>query len=315
MNDIWSKATRKHTNLVVSNEHKDSNITQLSIYGYDDVSLNLNAELFQKKLKNITTLKCRQFRLINFNNVNINIKYIQFSSLSIQRIEIHYFEDLHELTYLNIRHNNISIINNDTFKDLHKLNELFLVYNNIIYIESRAFVGLYKLVMLYLNGNSLLVLDIHLFRITNMLGFDLTKTIRDIKLRNSELKIIKSRSFIFDNMTSINLSDNKITSLENNAFEINIIEIINLQRNKLSTISRQVFFTINIIEILNLSDNELECDCGLYWIKNNTKMLNHLKKIVNKDMTCGQNMLLKHIEYLNCYFLRGTLYIYIYIYA
>ena len=199
---------------MINNENKDSNITKLNILGNDNVSLVLNASLFQNKLKNITELKCQQFRLINVTNVNINIKYIQFSMLSIQNIEINYFEDLHELTYLYILYNNISIIKNKTFKDLHKLNTLHLAHNNIIYIESRAVLGLYKLVMLYINENSLLELDIYTFRITNMLGFNLTKTIRYINLSKNKLNIIESRSFIFDNMSSIDLSYNQIISIE-----------------------------------------------------------------------------------------------------
>ena len=299
---------------MIKNENKDSNITKLYILGSDDISLVLNASLFQNKLKNITELKCQQFRLINFTNVNINIKIIKFVYLSIQHLEIYYFKDLYELTSLYILYNNISIIKNKTFKDLHKLNTLHLDINNIIYIESSAFVGLYKLVKLYLNGNSLLVLDIHIFRITNMLGFNLTKTIRYINLSKNKLNIIESRSFIFDNMSSIDLSYNQITSIEKNAFYIKIIEKIYLYGNKLSTISKQVFFGINIIEILNLSDNEIECDCGLYWIKNHTNMLNHLNKRVNNNIQCQENTLLKYIQTLNCYFLKGKLYINIYIY-
>ena len=131
--------------------------------------------------------------------------------------------------------------------------------------------------------------------------FSLTKTIRDIRLRKSELHIIESRSFIFDNMSSIDLSYNNISSIEKNAFDIKIIEIIHLEGNKLSTISRQVFCSIHIIEILNLSDNEIECDCGLYWIKNHTNILNHLNKKENKDIQCGTLNLLKYIEDMNCY--------------
>ena len=273
----------------------------------------LNGSLFRNKFNGITKLVCRDFKLENFTAVYNNIQYISFTNLNIRRIEFHYFEKLYELTELSITFNNIGRIENNTFKDLSNLTKLYINNNNITSISSEAFKGLYSLIILYINFNSLSVLNAHTFRISTMIGFNLTKTIRGIRLRRSELQIIESRSFIFDNMTVIDLSFNRITSIEKNAFEIKIIENIYLYGNKLSTISRQVFCGINIIQILTVSYNEIECDCGLYWIKNHAQMMNHLNKRVNKNITCGKLNLLKYIEDMNCYITTGKLYIYIYV--
>ena len=253
---------------MIYNENKALNVTQLSIHGDGVVSLVLNSSIFQNRIENITTLRCYRFRLINLTTVNINIKRIEFNNLHIQLLESHYFKDLYELTYLKIRDNNISTIQNKTFMDLRKLNKLLLSYNHITHIASNAFAGLYSLLLLDLNFNSLSVLDAHTFRINTNIGFNITKTIRYIRLLKSELKIIKSRLFIFDDMSSIDLSYNKISSIEQNAFDIKIIENIYLEGNKLSTISKQVFYSITIKNVLRVYGNKITCDCELYWIKN-----------------------------------------------
>ena len=115
-------------------------------------------------------------------------------------------------------------------------------------------------------------------------------------------------------MTSIDLSYNQITIIEKNGFDIKIISIINLKGNKLSTIDIDVYSSIIIIHVLILFGNDMICDCGLYWIKNHTEMLNNLKQQKNRDIQCGHMNLLVYIEYMNCSSSRGKVYIYIYIY-
>ena len=310
--DIWIKAA--YSKLDINYENQDLNITQLYIYGKLYVNLTLNGLLFQKQLTNITKLVCADFRLISFTNIYNNINVIHFTNLQIQHLEFYYFEKLYELTNLKIIYNNISVIQNYIFSDLNKLNKLNISHNNIAYIESKAFTGLHTLVLLDLNFNSILELHVNTLKITNILGFNLTKTIRYINLKNSALQIIKSRSFIFDNITSIDLSHNQITLIKKNAFDIKTISIINLEGNKLYTIDRHVFFSINVIGLLMLFDNNIECDCRLNWIKYHTKMLTNLNNAVNKNIQCGKYHLLEYIEYNNCSSTRGKLYIYIYIY-
>ena len=60
----------------------------------------------------------------------------------------------------------------------------------------------------------------------NRLGNSLVKNITFINLQINRLKVIKSRLFVFDEMESIVLSDNQITTIENNAFSIKNIDSI-----------------------------------------------------------------------------------------
>ena len=312
---VWNKLEHANLKLVIYNDdNAANNISELLITSSYDVSLVLNASIFKKRFRYITILYCINFTLVNFSNINNNIEYILFERLNIHYLELHYFKNLNKLTNLSIIFNNISVIQNCTFNDLHKLNHLNLTENNIEHIESRAFAGLYSLVVLDLNFNSILELDIHTFRITNNLGNSLTKTIQYIKLQGSKLQIIKSRSFIFDNMTSIDLSYNQINIIEKNGFDIKTISIINLKGNTLSMIDIHVFSSIIIIDILFLFDNDIKCDCELHWIKNHTEMLKQLNQQTNIDIQCGTIQLLEYIEYLNCPSAKGNIYIYIYIY-
>ena len=311
MYDTWNGDNNKIT---IFNDYEYSKIKYLYIISTTEVILTLNGSIFQKKFENITLLLCRGFSLNNFTNVNNNIEQIEFDNLNIHRLESYYFEKLNKLEVLTITDNNINVLQNYIFKDLKKVTTLDLSNNHIARIESNTFVGLCALRVLDLNFNSILELDIHTFRITNNLGKSLTKTIRDIKLTSSELQIIESKSFIFDNMTSIDLSYNQITSIEKNAFDIKTILLLNLKGNKLSSIDRNVFFSIHIIDIIILSNNEIVCDCKLYWIKKHNNMLKNINNSVNKDIHCEEINLLEHIENMNCTSTRGTLYIYIYIY-
>ena len=281
-----------------------------------EVSLIVNGSLFQRRFAKINILKCLEFKLLNFSvNINNTISYIVLHEMQIQRIELHYFKKLNLLKHLKIRNNNINVIQNFTFKDLNNLYKLNLSNNSITRIESGAFVGLYSLVILDLKSNSILELDILTFRITNNIGINLTKTIKYITLQRSRFKIIKSKSFIFHNMDSIDLSYNQIAVIEIDAFYITkYITTLHLQGNRLSTIDSKIFFSLFNSDVVLLSGNNIACDCGLNWIKYHPKMMKNLKNIANKDMQCGKRQLLEYIENVNCTSNRGNLYINIYIY-
>ena len=294
---------------------KNVTITELEIYGEGQVSVNLNNKFFQKSLTNITRLLCMNFSLSNLTNLNTGIEKITLSNLSMRNIELHYFKKLIKLKYLSINFNVLNIIKNFTFEDLNKLEYLILTNNNIENIESNAFKGLYYLRVLDLNYNSILELHIDTFKIMVQSGNRLVKHITNINLRKNNLKVIKSRLFVFDHMYSIDLSYNQITKIENNAFYFETILYLNLQGNHLSSLDEYVFYTINIKSLLSISDNKIKCNCYLQWIGTHTKMWKYLNNTVNENITCYKdNQLLTHyIENVQCS-RKGIFKISIYIY-
>ena len=276
--------------------------TELEIYGYNQISVNLNNKIFQKSLKNITSLLCRDFILINITNLNTGIELISFYNLSMRNIELHYLKKLIKLKHLTIHLNYFNIIKNFTFEDLKKLEYLTLTNNNITNIESSSFKGLYSLLVLNLNFNAILELHIDTFKIMDQSGNYLAKTIININLRKSKLKVIKSRLFVFDAMESIDLSYNLITDIEKNAFSIKNIQYLNLQGNKLSSIDEYVFHTINITLFLAIYGNKIICNCNLQWIERHTKMLEHLNYFLNENIKCNkyEQLLTSYIENSKC---------------
>ena len=293
--------------------------TDLEIYGKHKVSVNLNNKIFQKSLTNITRLLCMNFRLSNLTNLNTGIEKISFSNLSMRNIELYYFKNLIKLKHLSINYNDFNIIKNFIFEDLNKLEYLILTYNNITNIESSSFKGLYSLLVLNLNFNAILELNIDTFKIMDQSGNHLAKMINYIYLRKSKLKVIRSRLFVFDEMVSIDLSNNQIIYIEKNAFSIKNIDYLYLQGNKLSSIDEYVFHTINITLLLSIFDNKIICDCNLQWIERHTKMLEHLNNNENKNTKCykDEELLISYIENSTCkgiFMISIYIYIYIYIY-
>ena len=276
--------------------------TDLEIYGYNQISVNLNNKIFQKSLTNITRLLCMNFKLLNLTHLNNGIEQIYFSNLSIRNIELHYFKNLIKLKHLTIHLNNLNIIKNFTFENLKKLEYLILTYNNITNIESSSFKGLYSLRVLDLNFNTILELHIDTFKIMDQSRNHLVKIITNINLHKSKLKVIRSRLFVFDVMESIDLSYNQITVIENNAFSIKNILYLNLRGNKLSSIDEYVFHTINITIVFDIFDNKIICNCNLQWIERHTKMFEHLNHFFNKNIKCNEEeqLLTSYIENATC---------------
>ena len=266
------------------------------------VSLTLNAAIFRGAFESIEILRCENFELIDFKGANTAaLKRIVFSNLRIRRIEKHYFRNLRKLERLSVVLNNINKIENYAFKGLGELTTLNISNNNISIIEPSAFVGLYRLMSLDINRNSILELGSRTFSIANAVGSRLTRTIKNINLKKSRLKIIESGSFIFDEMNTIDLSHNRIAVINKNAFDVKSILYLNLEGNRLTAIARNVFHDLNIEIKLILFNNEIVCDCELRWIRNHDEMRTQLRSYENKDIRCGNVELSRYIEDMKCY--------------
>ena len=297
-----------HTRL--DNNFNDTGFTELQIKtGQRFVSLDLNNKIFQNSLKNINKLVCWNFKLKNLTTLNTNILNIEFNNLFLRKIELHYFKNLKKLRHLIIRMNDIEKIKNKTFIDLNELIELKLGDNKIKYIESNAFAGLYYLQKLDLTLNIILELHVDTFNIMDRVGNSRVKNITFIKLHRSDLAVIKSRSFVFGEMESIDLSDNIIYTIEQNAFSFIKINYILLERNYLSSIDEHVFTTLNINILLSIYENDIQCNSSLYWIATHTEMLSHLNNQTNKDIQCyNYNIqLVNYVEHLQCTSIKGII--------
>ncbi|XP_035262019.1 toll-like receptor 21 [Anguilla anguilla] len=205
------------------------------------LKLNINniAYLDRKALKGLTNLTT--LRLDN------NLLTDLFDST---------FSDLSQLKTLNLRNNRISVIFNGTFHSLSLLHILDLGGNKITHFQQGAFGGLHSLANLYLDGNylrqidscqfwrlgaTLQVLDLkgnfirYLKRYTQSPFVNLTQ-LKDLKL-NGQLPhgiILLPNAFFrgLQNLTSLSLGNNKISSLQSDIFEdLASLEFLSLDDN------------------------------------------------------------------------------------
>ena len=319
--------TIRNSHLAISNWNSIEHITitTLQITGFNNASYSVNNSIFKQSLQRIEYLICSDFKLVNFTNLNTDIKKIHFNNLSLRKIEHNYFKNLTKLKVLRITNNNINIIETLTFINLNKLTCLHLNNNKINTIEAYAFTGLYSIRYLNLADNSIVNLHIETFRIMDRTLTYLSKTLTHIFLEKNKLIEIKSGLFIFDNMNVLNLSNNQITTIQINSFNITNIEYIYLEGNQLSSIDKLVFYNIHITKSLTIFNNTIKCNCALTWITKHTKMLSHLNRKANRNIRCynyNRTLLLNYIRKKICITITGIFrniihshaYIYIYIF-
>lgn len=246
-----------------------NNVSQLNeniFNGFkNQVFISLNAD-------HIQTIK--RFSFISFRNVSKYSRYLFLSTMGIENIEPYAFTGLDNLTVLYLNENNLQTLSKHSFKGLKNLQELILNANKICDIFERAFDDLDNLLELNLNKNYLETIPMEVLKLHNL---------KELKLDNNFIKIIKTKSFIgMKNLYFLSLSSNEIYLIEKNAFKSlnnlsylslneNLIEKIEdyyfehlnslrnlfIIKNKISFIDKCVFNSTNNLEELNLSLNSI----------------------------------------------------------
>ena len=147
------------------------------------------------------------------------------------------FQELCNLTFLNISYNYIEMISPGSFANLSLLKVLDLSANSITTITSDTFKGLVALQVLRLEQNQL------------------------IHISGNSLKGLTS-------LTNLNLDLNNLTSLHENLFVAsNILATLTLSCNQLVTLNSRTFDPIlPTLKTLNISGNPLLCNCENRWL-------------------------------------------------
>lgn len=174
---------------------------------------------------NLKTLKLTGSRLHKFDSIKSeSLEELDLSNCSIKEITNANFDNLSELTYLNLAHNFIAQINLNTFSNVFNLEELYLSHNNITDIPANVFENNTELDTLDLSHNPL-------------------RAFRTGKALNIEKLVLKScRLTEFDAKTAKNLD---------------LLDTLDLSGNNFSYLAPESLSPLTDLQYLDLSNNNI----------------------------------------------------------
>ena len=174
------------------------------------------------------------------------------------------FSDLPCLQTLDLSFNQISVIDDDTFtlgNERSQLELLNLKHNNIKVLNPQIFSRLASLKTLYLDYNSLIDIPAGVF----------PASLQTLTMSNMvELRIVHRGAFqSLRNIRTIEMANNRrLTLIQAGAFDPHIrdVSMIDLSGNNLAMLQEEVLQDWNEIESVDLSRNPWHCDCNIAWI-------------------------------------------------
>lgn len=164
------------------------------------------------------------------------------------------FDDMPELRELILSHNQIIDLPRNTFtaNGLPKLNYLNLAHNNLSIIPFQIFQPLSALHTLDLSSNRL---------VTFLDNFFIENTVLTVlNVRNNTMEKVLKNSFQgLNQLIELDLSDNQIISIDRNAFDsLAALQRLNLCRNNLTVLPTTLFYRLHQLKYLNLSRNKFK---------------------------------------------------------
>ncbi|XP_073440298.1 CD180 antigen [Dendrobates tinctorius] len=168
------------------------------------------------------------------------------------------------------------------FSNLADLRTLNLSYSHVNSTYTKMFEGLIKLLYLNLDGNSF---HNRILKSDNL--FSKALKLETLILSNCDLEIIEKQALQkLENLKSVDLSHNKLTSFATNAFGNLSGVSLNFAFNMISTIPISLVRNISNKTTINLSYNPIDCSCSniefLTWYKEQEKIF-----LDKTNTTCG----------------------------
>ena len=270
----------------------------LSLFANDITTLDANT------FSGLTTLKSLKLN----NNPIANIHVDTFDPLtSLEQLALNglslmdsdwdedLFENLTNLTSLNISTNDITTLDVDIFDGLTNLETLYIRENAITALPDGVFDGLSSLKTLYLNHNALTTLPADIFD-------DLT-ALEKLYLDNNSLSSLPTD--VFDGLTSsltiLYVHRNNITSLHVDVFDgLTGLSQLALSYNKLTTVPDGLFDETTALQYLYLNNNMISSVpentfdglSNLLWLYLSTNSLSSLSVNLFDETTALQRLYL-----------------------
>ncbi|KAK0159607.1 hypothetical protein PV327_010703 [Microctonus hyperodae] len=266
------------------------NASKLRVLKLDDNPMfvaNLTAVLRHlPTLQKLSLTNCSLHRLPNAFDVLQHLQELDISHNPLSDAFVDLLNPLRSLEYLDMSHCNLGYVGNNTFAHMTELKRLILSDNKLHTLEQDLFMNLTRLESLELSNCDLRTpLDPRVFgteRIYTSIielklssnplkipqeGALLPKQLSSVEILDlSNCSITNMNPNIFSrnrNLTRLNLSNNKLSSIDSLMFlkKLRRLEHLDLSNNNLTTINPRVFKANEHLLSLNLIGNPFICDC------------------------------------------------------
>ena len=201
--------------------------------------------------RNISFTKLKSLPKGIFDNL-VNLEYLILEHNNFVSLSEGIFDNLINLKRLYLNNNNIGSLPHNIFDNLVNLESLHLSSNYISSLPKGFFDNLVNLEVLLLDNNKLTSLPEGIF----------DKLVNLEYLNISENKLTSLPEGIFDKLVKLKrfiISDNELTSLPNEIFaNLVILYIIGLQYNNLTLLPYNIFENLVNLTTLDLSSNNLD---------------------------------------------------------
>lgn len=179
-----------------------------------------------------------------------DLRRLDLSYNSIHSLGAHpLFENLTSLQYVNLGHNDLTILEHGSFSGLSGLQELRLSNNRISEIEQHAFGGLNNLEKLALDGNTIGALEKD--------WFDDMPSLQLLELDNNKVASLGTAIFSsLQHLAKLSLAGNKLKFLDKSAFKgLDKLEHLLLDDNLIHTIPSKALNLFQGLKILSFNGN------------------------------------------------------------
>lgn len=193
----------------------------------------------------------------------------------LQYISPHIFQDLHELSDLNLRKNNIEYLSAAALSGLHKLQEIRFSDNRLAHLHESFFRENRKLRHVYLDKNRLNILYERLFEpLRSLEVLDLSKNIltdmpanifehnpllHTILLDENQFRVLRPEWFRnLKNLNLLSAKNNLVTSIPSNLIpQRNFLVELDLSHNLIARVDQRFFHNLQHVQKIDLSSNKI----------------------------------------------------------
>ncbi|KAH9403022.1 hypothetical protein TYRP_015788, partial [Tyrophagus putrescentiae] len=185
------------------------------------------------------------------NNMPKEVKELILTKAHVFVIGSGAFNNLKELTYLNLIGNRITRLPKHIFRNNTNLRILYLSHNPLKHIDEHTFSGLSYLKELDLRYCQLTALE--------HLTFEPLKNLELLWLQRNNIKVIAKDAFVgLSKLDTLSLSFNNLFKIHHlNFFDLTSLKSLSLSYNELEILEKRPFETLRLLEKLDLSHNKI----------------------------------------------------------
>ncbi|XP_078621131.1 uncharacterized protein LOC144887630 [Branchiostoma floridae x Branchiostoma japonicum] len=169
---------------------------------------------------------------------------------SINDIEDGSFSDLQNLQHLALDYNMVTTVTGQTFVGLDKLSSLSLIHNNISIIEDGSFQPLSSLKVLDLSFNKITALGV------SAILSGLEGSLKELGLRYNMLPEIPAAIGLLENLQTLNLAGNNITSISTIQNMTSLLTL-DLSNNRVMHLDPGIFQNLENLQVLSMAYNRI----------------------------------------------------------